>query len=156
MIFQAIRTIKNSIWRLIHLHEWSAFLANNSRILSPKSYVDVPARLWNIRPSLYLFVASFSTHQYTNFLEKEPNFAQPNWALLRWWFPPYAPNSVLSSVIKKTPIAVPKFAKEHPKRLAHYTYTHDVRSWSHCTWLFIHQNYMKSCMPSVLQDCPRT
>ena len=81
-------------------------------LLSPKSYVDVPA---GPRKSDYL---------YTNFLlnfppisipfSKEKHPIWPNWVLFTIICPKYT-----QIYNKKPPIAIPNFAKKRPKRQAH-------------------------------------
>ena len=52
-----------------------AFDPGGGGVLSPKSYVDVPADLENLI-SLYQFFAQLPSHQYTILNRKAPNFSQ--------------------------------------------------------------------------------
>ena len=91
-------------------------------LLSPKSYVDVPT---GPRKSDYL---------YTNFLpnfppisipfSKEKHPIWPNWVLFTIICPQIHPIYVIwapSSPMKTPPIAIPNFAKKHPKGTYMYT-----------------------------------
>ena len=70
------------------------------------------------------FFALFLTHQYTIFKRKAPNFDQIGCFLQ--WFAQNIPSWASSSLMKPA-IAIPNFAKKHPKRQAHtYMYVYHV------------------------------
>ena len=49
------------------------------KLLTPKSYVDVPAELWKIDFVYTNFFTQLPNHQYTIFDRKPPNFSQIKW-----------------------------------------------------------------------------
>ena len=70
--------------------------------------------------SLYLILSPFTTHQYTNFVQKHPillKFGAFYHHLLK--INPIYVNWVPSSMMKTPPISIPKSAKKHPKRHVH-------------------------------------
>ena len=70
--------------------------------------------------SLYQFFAQLPTHQYTIFDKKAPNFAQIG-CFFTIICSKYTQFLNLGSFIsdENPPIAIPNFAKKHPKRQAH-------------------------------------